>query len=211
MQERGEPAERRERTVQRIVEAAGIVIDREGYAGATTPEIQRLAGVSRGGFYHHFASKKDLGDAVLERQQQFFTRVAQDSAGPDPDLWSQVLVDVSFQYTAAILDDPVLRAAVRLSIEPGPYLTRDSYRAPLDAVATILTSAREAGELQDHTDPDEAARTLVGCYSGVQLLALALAERDQLHAQVAAMWRLMMPGLARPETLARLRLDPPAL
>lgn len=205
----GDQADRREQTVQRIIEAAGIVIDREGYAGATTPEIQSLAGVSRGGFYHHFESKKAVGDAVLARQQEFFTRVAQDFAGPGPDLWSQVLVDVSYRYTAAILDDPVLRAAVRLSIEPGPYLTRDSYRAPLDAVATILTSAREAGELQDDTDPAEAARTLVGCYSGVQLLALALAERDQLHAQVAAMWRLVMPGLARPETLERLRLDPP--
>ncbi|WP_063895731.1 TetR/AcrR family transcriptional regulator, partial [Streptomyces luridiscabiei] len=194
----GDQADRREQTVQRIIEAAGIVIDREGYAGATTPEIQSLAGVSRGGFYHHFESKKAVGDAVLQRQRDFFTRVAQDSVGTVPDLWSQVLVDVSYRYTAAILDDPVLRAAVRLSIEPGPYLTRDSYRPPLDAVAMILTFAREAGELQDHTDPQEAARTLVGCYSGVQLLALALAERDQLHAQVAAMWRLMMPGLARP-------------
>lgn len=32
----GDQADRREQTVQRIVEAAGIVIDREGYAGATT-------------------------------------------------------------------------------------------------------------------------------------------------------------------------------
>ncbi|MFI8177997.1 ScbR family autoregulator-binding transcription factor [Streptomyces microflavus] len=208
-QERGDRAERREQTSLRIIEAAGVVIDREGYAGASIPEIQRVAQVSRGGFYHHFESKQAVGDAVLQRQRQFFTQVAQDSAGPVPDLWSQVLVDVSYRYTAGILDDPVLRAAVRLSIEPGPYLTRDSYQAPLEAVSAILTSAREAGELQDHADPDEAARTLVGCYSGVQLLALALAERDQLHAQVAAMWRLMMPGLAHPSILDRLRLDPP--
>ncbi|WP_327391498.1 TetR/AcrR family transcriptional regulator (plasmid) [Streptomyces microflavus] len=209
-QDRGDRAERREQTALRIIEAAGVVIDREGYAGASIPEIQRVAGVSRGAVYHHFESKQAVGDAVLQRQRVFFEQVAQDSAGPVPDLWSQVLVDVSYRYTAGILDDPVLRAAVRLSIEPGPYLTRDSYQAPLEAVAAILTSAREAGELQDHAaNPDEAARTLVGCYSGVQLLALALTERDQLHAQVAAMWRMMMPGLARPEVLARLRLDPP--
>ncbi|MFH9133929.1 TetR/AcrR family transcriptional regulator [Streptomyces sp. NPDC017524] len=34
-----------------------MVIDRHGYAGATPPEIPRVAGVSRGGFYHHFATE----------------------------------------------------------------------------------------------------------------------------------------------------------
>lgn len=55
----------------------------------------------------------------------------------------------------------------------------------------------------------ETARTLVGCYSGVQMLSLALAERDALHQQVSAMWALVMPGIARPEVFARLRLGPP--
>ncbi|WP_433407074.1 ScbR family autoregulator-binding transcription factor [Streptomyces sp. CA-146814] len=208
-QERGERAERREQTARRIIEAAGIVIDREGYTGASIPEIQRVAGVSRGAVYHHFASKQAVGDAVLERQHAFFRQVAQESSELAPALWCQVLVDVSYRYTTAILDDAVLRAAVRLSIEPGPYLTRDSYQAPLEAVAAILAAAREAGELQDHADPEEDALTLVGCYSGVQLLALALTERDRLHTQVAAMWRMCMPGLARRDVLDRLRLDPP--
>ncbi|MCR8945067.1 TetR/AcrR family transcriptional regulator [Streptomyces sp. OUCMDZ-4982] len=208
--EHGERAEQREQTALRIVEAAGIVIDRDGYAGASIPEILRTAAVSRGGFYHHFDSKKAVGNAVLERQHEFFERVAQQgAAGPVPVYWSQVLIDVSYEYTTGILDDPVLRAAVRLSIEPGPYLTQESYRSPLGAVTSILTAARDAGELQDHVLPEETARTLVGCYSGVQLLALALEERDQLYGQVAGMWRLLMPGLASPTVLGRLRLDRP--
>ncbi|MFJ9188581.1 ScbR family autoregulator-binding transcription factor [Streptomyces anulatus] len=205
MQDRGE------RTVERIVEAAGIVIDEKGYAGATTPEIQRLAGVSRGGFYHHFTSKKQLGDAVLDRQHAFFAKVAEQTAsGPArKQLCLQTLIDISHLYTASILEDPVLRAAVRLSIEPGPYQTAESYASPLGAITAVLETARTADELQDHVTPEEASRTLVGCYSGVQLLALALDERDALHQQVSAMWALIMPGLARPAVLTRLRLSAP--
>ncbi|MDJ1645388.1 ScbR family autoregulator-binding transcription factor [Streptomyces pakalii] len=208
--ERGERAERREQTAQRIVEAAGIVIDRTGYAAASIPEIQDAAGVSRGTVYHHFASKEELGDAVLARQAVFFEQVAASAgSGPAPELWLQALIEISHRYTASFLDDPVLRAAVRLSIEPGPYQTAESYAGPLGAVTAVLDSARTAGELQDHVDPSEAARILVGCYSGVQLLAMALVERETLHQQVAAMWSLIMPGLARPDVLPRLCLDLP--
>ncbi|MFL0028520.1 TetR family transcriptional regulator [Streptomyces sp. NBUL23] len=196
--------------VRRLVEAAGIVIDRAGYAAASTPEILREAGVSRGALYHHFQRKEQLGDAILDRQRAFFAGVAaQAASGPAPAFWLQALVDISHHYTASILDDPVLRAAVRLSIEPGPYQTAESYAAPLGAVTAVLESARAADELQDHVTPEEASRTLVGCYSGVQLLALALDERDALHQQVSAMWSLAMPGLARPAVLSRLRLSAP--
>lgn len=210
MQENGDHGDRREQTAQRLVEAAGVVIDRAGYAGASTPEILRQAGVSRSALYHHFEGKKQLGDAILDRQHEFFQKISeQAAAGPAPQFWLQALIDISHLYTAGILEDPILRAAVRLSIEPGPYLTAESYASPLGAVTALLESARAADELQDHVTPEEASRTLVGCYSGVQLLALALDERDALHQQVSAMWALLMPGLARPAVLARLRLSAP--
>ncbi|MFJ1802919.1 ScbR family autoregulator-binding transcription factor [Streptomyces sp. NPDC088180] len=210
MREHGESGDRGEHTARRLVEAAGVVIDRTGYAGASTSEILRRAGVSRGALHHHFEGKEQLGNAILDRQHAFFRQISEQAhAGPAPRVWLQALIDVSHLYTAGILEDPVLRAAVRLSIEPGPYLTAESYAGPLGAVTAVLESARAADELQDHVTPEEASRTIVGCYSGVQLLALALDERDALHQQVSALWALIMPGLARPAVLTRLRLSAP--
>ncbi|MFJ7409304.1 ScbR family autoregulator-binding transcription factor [Streptomyces sp. NPDC098077] len=207
MREHGESGEH---TARRLVEAAGVVIDQTGYAGASTSEILRRAGVSRGALHHHFEGKEQLGNAILDRQHAFFRQISEQAdARPAPKVWLQALIDISHLYTAGILEDPVLRAAVRLSIEPGPYLTAESYAGPLGAVTAVLESARAADELQDHVTPEEASRTIVGCYSGVQLLALALDERDALHQQVSAMWALIMPGLARPAVLTRLRLSAP--
>ncbi len=202
--------DRAEQTVRRIVEAAGVVIDRDGYTGAATPEIQRRAGVSRGGFAHHFPTKADLGDAILARQHAYFRQVSERAeSGPPPDLWLQALVDISYDYTYSIIRDPVMRAAVRLSTEPGPYQSADSYAAPLTAVTSVLESARQAGELQPYVIPAPVAQTLVGCFSGVQILSLALADREGLDQQVSAMWYVCMPGIARPDVFTRLRLNPP--
>ncbi len=118
-------------------------------------------------------------------------------------------MDISHHYTAGLLEDPVLRAAVRLSIEPGPYQTAESYAEFAGGRHRRSRIRARSRGAQVHVEPMEAARTLVGCYSGVQMLSLALAERDALHQQVSAMWALVMPGIARPEVFARLRLGPP--
>ncbi|WP_331751043.1 TetR/AcrR family transcriptional regulator (plasmid) [Streptomyces globisporus] len=193
-------------TIQRIVQAAGEMIDRDGYAGASTLEIQKLARVSPGGFYHHFPNKKALGDAVLARQTTFFSEVAGE---PPPGLWLQFLVDVSFAYSEGIRKDPVLRAAVRLSTEPGPYQQAESYEAPLGAVSRLLEAAGQAGELRAGIPPARAAQTLVGCFTGVQTVSFIVTDRQDLEEQVSLMWAMCLPGIARPDVLALLRLSPP--
>lgn len=51
---------------RRILEAAFAVLKERGFAGFTTPEVARRAGVSRGAQVHHFPSKNDLVTAAME-------------------------------------------------------------------------------------------------------------------------------------------------
>jgi len=52
-------------TRRRIVEAAGIVVGRHGYAGASIARITAEAGVAHGAFYLHFANQQALFDVLL--------------------------------------------------------------------------------------------------------------------------------------------------
>ena len=53
-------------TREKILEVAGEEMARHGYQTASTSEILKRLGISKGALYHHFASKKDLGYAVLD-------------------------------------------------------------------------------------------------------------------------------------------------
>ncbi len=50
----------------RILDAAFEVLKERGFAGFTTPEVARRAGVSRGAQVHHFPSKHELVTAAME-------------------------------------------------------------------------------------------------------------------------------------------------
>lgn len=53
-------------TRERLLEAAGNVVARDGYDGASVDRIAEAAGYSKGAFYSNFASKEDVLDHLLE-------------------------------------------------------------------------------------------------------------------------------------------------
>ncbi len=59
-------AERREATRRRLIDAARQCFAADGYDQTSTEHIRQLAGVSRGAMYHHFASKREIFEAVFQ-------------------------------------------------------------------------------------------------------------------------------------------------
>jgi TetR/AcrR family transcriptional repressor of nem operon len=50
-----------------ILDAAEVLTLERGFAGAPVDRIIGAAGVTKGAFFHHFASKQDLADALIRR------------------------------------------------------------------------------------------------------------------------------------------------
>jgi hypothetical protein len=55
-----------QRTTERLLQAAFQEIYKSGFRGTDLETILRAAGVTKGAMYHHFASKKALGYAVVD-------------------------------------------------------------------------------------------------------------------------------------------------
>jgi AcrR family transcriptional regulator len=70
-------------TVTVVLDAAAQVLQREGYARATTNRIAERAGVSVGTIYQYFADKDDMFDAVIRREIDGLQKILRDVA-PDP-------------------------------------------------------------------------------------------------------------------------------
>src|SRR5512134_3862565 len=56
-----------ERTRERILDAAEALILDHGFAATSVEAVVSRAGITKGAFFHHFASKADLARALIDR------------------------------------------------------------------------------------------------------------------------------------------------
>jgi TetR/AcrR family transcriptional repressor of nem operon len=63
----GHPPEQKQATHERILEAAGALIRRQGFSATSVENVMRAAGLTVGGFYAHFGSKQALLVETLTR------------------------------------------------------------------------------------------------------------------------------------------------
>ncbi|MGV9265278.1 ScbR family autoregulator-binding transcription factor [Kitasatospora sp. NPDC003701] len=188
-------------TRQAVLLAAAEVFDERGYAAATMAEILERAGVTKGALYFHFHSKEELALAVIGGQAAWLA-----TWQPTSDSPVQTLIDLGYAFAHALLDDPLVRGSIRLTIEHGSFTQPqiEAYQGWSDAARGLLERAREAGELHPGLDVAAAAGVITGAVTGIQLSSQVLAGRQDLLRRMTDLWTLLLPGLVQPHALARL-------
>lgn len=76
--------EHKAKTRARIVEAARILFNRDGFAEVTIDQIMAEAGLTRGGFYNHFRTKEELYAEAVASFLDGRGKTWRDDAGVDP-------------------------------------------------------------------------------------------------------------------------------
>lgn len=69
-------------TRARLVDAAKLVFERDGFLEARISDIAEAAGLSHGSFYHYFESKEQVFREVADAQEALLTAPADDEGEP---------------------------------------------------------------------------------------------------------------------------------
>ncbi|WP_374776272.1 TetR/AcrR family transcriptional regulator [Streptomyces sp. NBC_01310] len=193
------------RTRQAILQSAGAIFAERGYEGATIKDVYDRVNVTKGAFYFHFRSKKELAEAVLGAQ-------VTNSGFPvvPRTLKLQELIDAGMVFAHLLTHDPVLQGSIRLSLDPAMTDTdrRQPFQAWIDQNHRALQAAQEHGELHPHVDVADIAHLMVGAFSGVQLLSQAMTDRRDLESRISVLLTHLFPTVTVPGILARLDMAP---
>ena len=189
-------------TQRKLVEATVRLMLRQGFAGTTVDEICGEAGVTKGSFFHHFASKEAIGVAAVEawgRMGRALYAEAWSDASADPLEQLHRMFEIMIGFTERP-DQPCVCMVGMMSQELA--LTTPAMQAAcareLDLwtanVAKLLAAAKQARQPAREFDPEQVAWFLNSLWQGSMLVAKTRGQQP-MTAQNIRLARAWVDGL----------------
>jgi AcrR family transcriptional regulator len=208
--------ERAQQTRDRLVDGAARAFHRLGYGLATTADIAREAGATRGALYFHFPSKEDLARAVIDKEQELSIAASGRILSlRRPPFETMLLLCVDL--AERLRSDDIVKAGIRLTTEitqfDPPLLA--PYEGWMSAFGGLAQQAVDTGEFRADLDAAAFARLLIPAYTGIQLVSDVFSGRADLMSRIRDLWLFLIPAVVAEDRVADARalvdsLIPPA-
>jgi AcrR family transcriptional regulator len=183
---------RAQQTTAVVLEAAAQVLQREGYAGATTNRIAARAGVSVGTIYQYFANKEQVFDTLIRREIEGLLGMLQRVAFDPDEPIAEGLRRLLQLLVQARPDAPALYRS--LEQVPNALFRRrvaEARGSVIDWVRSFLASHRREIRVPDL---DVAAFVLVSAAEGVAINASPEFYRARVSDELAMVFTRYLTG-----------------
>jgi AcrR family transcriptional regulator len=180
---------RKKRTRDKILAAAEELFAEKTYAGTTTREIAKRAGVGIGTVFSHFPDKPSLAGALLGDQLEAAMERAKLPAPDGTEILDEILGICGGLYTAYAAQIDLSRALMAEALFGGSSETqrfKTSFKEMVALMEDRLADAQARGELPSRLDARISAR---GCYADYLMVLVASLQSGTLD--VALMLRQM--------------------
>src|SRR4051812_585847 len=151
-------------TRNKLLDAAAVVVKRDGAQALTLDAVAAEAQVSKGGLLYHFNTKRELVQAMIERWLEEFQREIEtaDSGFVRGYVKASAPAENELGMLAAVVADPGLLAAVREQYAIWQDRVEREGRDPVDAtVARLAADGLWLAELLGMAPPTGALREQV--------------------------------------------------
>lgn len=182
-----------------ILDGAKTLFNHHGFSKVSMNDIARVAGITRPTVYSYFKSKKDVLNAVIEREGRAVVKVGTESIDPEASAPQQIAT----MYAAVekyILDSSILKDIAARDLE---VLTPDVINIAMafeskivDALAEVVRQGMKEGTLVDD-DPVLLAYAMVRLHEAFNFtpfINLEGYDRDRINEFIyRLMARMLLP------------------
>lgn len=179
-----------ERTRTHLLQTAFTEIYRGGFQGTGLDRILDRAKVTKGALYHHFASKEELGYAIVDEVIANITvqKWVVPLAGSDRPLDALIGVVQSTSMAPADVARgcPLNNLAMEMSPIDEGFRKRVAgvFKLWLEAVTGALKEARNRGQIAGDINVDQSAMFIIAAYEGYMSLAKNAQDAEILRAGI---------------------------
>ena len=182
-------------TRDQIIEAADRLFYQKGYEHTSFADIAAAVRISRGNFYHHFKSKDDILDAVIDARLDRTRRMLADweAAGKSPQERICLFVEILIRNQARIMRYGCPVGTLCMELARLGHATRTRANEIMDLFRRWLI--RQFREMGGVIAADDAALHLLGRSQGVATLASTFHDEQYVEREVRAMCEWVKSGV----------------
>lgn len=186
-------------TEKKIIKSAVRVLSEQGHDNFNVKNICREAGISVGGFYHHFKSVEALVARVYNVKDAFEELESRPLTGTASERVLRILMLQTNYITSLGVDLLILyyKGIFNHIDEEENYYIQE-FQEIIHMVREALLYGRERGEISPDTDCGEAARTLVQMSRGFIFNWCTANGRIDLMRSVQSMAKLYLESIRTP-------------
>ena len=184
-------------TADRILDAGQELIQTGGFSAMSFQDIASEVGIRKPSIIHHFATKAELGVAIIRRYRDTFAaQLQQISEDPAKSSWDALEFYFSpYLFLASTPDKVCLCGALSGEIPALPEVMRVEVKQFIEAhqrwLEEILREGAERGELVLIDSPKSLSRVIFNSLQGSLLVRRSTEDVSQLKEIINAMRKLV--------------------
>ena len=188
-------AQRRSATQAAILKAARKLFGKHGFQQTSIDEIAAAAGIRKGGFYHHFATKEALFAAVFEQTTQQLAEQTSEAARAEIDILAAIIAG-----TRAYFEICAQSEIGNIILRDGPAVLGWERWRELDAhyfggsIPIAVEAAMQAGVIA-RQPVEPLARILLGAITEAAIACAGRSDIAQAGREYGAALESMLESL----------------
>lgn len=176
-------------TAQRILDIAEQLVQGRGYNGFSYADIAGELAMTKASLHYHFASKAELGEALIERYSARFMEALERIDSTIPGAGAKLDAYVGL-YTDVLRGERMcLCGMLAAEYQTLPQPMRGSVIHFFDRnvawLASVLKAGQSDGTLSFEGSPKEAAQTILSALQGAMLVARPYEDLARFQAAAA--------------------------
>jgi TetR/AcrR family transcriptional repressor of nem operon len=176
-------------TAQRILDVAEQLVQGRGYNGFSYANIADELGITKASLHYHFASKAELGEALIERYSARFAEALERIDSTTPGAIRKLDGYASLYLDVLRGDRMCLCGMLAAEYQTLPEQMRSSvirfFDHNLTWLAGVLAAGQTDGELSLDQSPADGAQTVLSALQGAMLVARPYGDLARFQAAAA--------------------------
>jgi TetR/AcrR family transcriptional repressor of nem operon len=175
------------KTREHILKSSRKLLVTQGFHNTAISEIISATGVKKGNLYYHFASKEDLGLAVLEdAKQEFFLFLNKSLSGADPVIKIINACQAIFneQKKNNFVGGCLFGNTALEMTDSNPQfasIIQEVFDRWTEIFETLMLKAQESGNLNSKIPPKLLAKTVVATVEGAIMMSRVSKRKQDLR------------------------------